>query len=63
MREPPRVYIAIITYFEYNPHSMDIYMLFGSLFIEAAAVGVVCAVFLILMVVAGIRQIMKDKEQ
>ena len=34
----------------------------ASLFIEAAAVGVVCAVFLILFVVAGIRSAMKDDD-
>lgn len=34
----------------------------ADLFIEAAAVGVVCLVFLILFVVAGVRQILKDKE-
>lgn len=33
----------------------------GNLFIEAAVVGAVCLVFLILFVVAGIRQILKDK--
>ncbi len=35
----------------------------GSLFIEATAVGIVCIVFLILFVVAGIRQILKDREE
>ena len=35
---------------------------FGSLFMEAAVVGVVCIVFMILFVVAGIRQKMKDEE-
>lgn len=34
----------------------------ADLFIEAAVVGVVCFVFLILFVVAGIRQILKDKD-
>ena len=34
----------------------------GSLFVEAFAVGIVCVVFLILFVVAGIRQVMKDRE-
>ena len=33
------------------------------LFIEATVIGVVCIVFLILFVVAGIRQIYKDKGQ
>lgn len=37
-------------------------ILLGNLFVEAAVVGVVCLVFLILMVVAGIRQVIKDKE-
>ncbi len=34
----------------------------ANLFIEAAVVGIVCIVFLILFVVAGIRQILKDRE-
>lgn len=34
----------------------------GQLFIEAAVVGAVCIVFLILFVVAGIRQIYKDRD-
>lgn len=34
----------------------------ANLFIEAAVVGIVCLVFLILFVVAGIRQIIKNKE-
>ncbi|MCB1135195.1 MAG: hypothetical protein KDK78_02900 [Chlamydiia bacterium] len=46
-------------------------MLFGSncsallanIELEAAVVGVVCAVFLVLFVVAGIRQIVKLKDQ
>lgn len=33
----------------------------ASLFVEAAVVGAVCSVFLILFVVAGIRQILKNK--
>lgn len=33
-----------------------------SLFIEAGVVGVICIIFLILFVVAGIRQIIKDKD-
>lgn len=33
----------------------------AGLFVEAAVVGIVCLVFLILFVVAGIRQILKDK--
>lgn len=37
-------------------------MILGNLYIEAAVVGVICAVFLILFVVAGIRQILKDRE-
>lgn len=36
--------------------------LLAQLFVEAAVVGAVCLVFLILFVVAGIRQILKDKE-
>jgi hypothetical protein len=34
----------------------------GSLFMEAFVVGIVCVVFLLLFVVAGIRQVMKDNE-
>jgi hypothetical protein len=35
----------------------------GTLFIEAAAVGIVCLVFMGLMVYAGIRQIRQDREE
>ena len=38
-------------------------ILAAGLFVEAAVVGIVCIVFLILFVVAGIRQILKDKEE
>lgn len=34
----------------------------GNLFIEAAVVGIICLFFLILFVVAGIRQIYKDRQ-
>ncbi len=34
----------------------------GNLHLEAAVVGIVCAVFLLLFVVAGIREIMKGRE-
>jgi len=35
----------------------------AGLFVEAAVVGIVCVIFLILFVVAGIRQILKqDKD-
>jgi hypothetical protein len=34
-------------------------MLAAGLFVEAAVVGVVCIIFLILFVVAGVRQILK----
>ena len=37
-------------------------MILGSLFVEAAVVGVVCVVFLLLFVVAGIKQIMSDRD-
>lgn len=36
--------------------------LLGSLFIEAAVVGAVCLIFLILMVVAGVKQIIDDSK-
>lgn len=32
----------------------------ASLFVEAAVVGVVCIIFLILFIVAGIKQILSD---
>ncbi len=32
----------------------------AGLFMEAAVVGIVCVIFLILFVVAGIKQILKD---
>ncbi|ADI38756.1 putative uncharacterized protein [Waddlia chondrophila 2032/99] len=38
-------------------------ILFANLFIEAAVVGGVCIVFLILMVIAGIKQILEDREE
>lgn len=34
----------------------------ANLFVEATVVGIVCVVFLILFVVAGVRQILKDRE-
>lgn len=34
----------------------------GTLYLEAAVVGVVCVVFLILFVVAGIKQILDDRD-
>lgn len=37
-------------------------ILLGSLFVEAAVVGIVCIVFLILFVVAGIKQILNDRD-
>jgi hypothetical protein len=36
--------------------------MFASLFEETTVVGIVCIVFLVLFVVAGIRQILHDKE-
>jgi hypothetical protein len=39
-----------------------IFMILAYLEQEAAVVGVICAIFLILFVVAGVRQILKDKE-
>ena len=37
-------------------------IVFADLFQEAIAVGVVCIIFLILFVVAGIRQILKERK-
>lgn len=47
----------------YNSNSMVINDILASLFVEAAVVGAVCSVFLILMVVAGVREIMKDEDR
>lgn len=33
-----------------------------SLFLEAAVVGIICVIFLILFIVAGIREKIKDRE-
>lgn len=38
------------------------FFLAAGLFVEAAVVGIVCLIFLILFVVAGVRQILKEKE-
>ncbi len=38
-------------------------MFFANLFVEASVVGVVCVIFLLLFIVAGIRQILKDKNE
>jgi len=35
----------------------------GNLFVEAAVVGVICLIFLILFVVAGIRQIIREQDE
>lgn len=35
----------------------------AGLFVEAAVVGIVCIIFLCLFIVAGIRQILKDREE
>jgi hypothetical protein len=37
-------------------------MMLLSLFIEAGVVGIICIVFLILFVVAGIRQMVKEQD-
>lgn len=36
--------------------------LFASLYTEAAVVGIVCIIFLILMVVAGVKEILKNRD-
>lgn len=36
--------------------------LIGSLFVEAAVVGIVCIIFLILFVAAGVKQILSDRD-
>lgn len=37
-------------------------MMLLSLFVEAGVVGIICIIFLILFVVAGIRQALKEKD-
>jgi hypothetical protein len=37
--------------------------MFLSLFIEAGVVGIICLIFLTLFVVAGIRQMIKNREE
>lgn len=37
-------------------------ILAAGLFVETAVVGIVCIIFLILFVVAGVKQILKDRE-
>ncbi len=39
------------------------FLLAAGLFVEAGVVGIVCLIFLILFVVAGIRQILKDRDE
>lgn len=34
-----------------------------SLFVEAGVIGIVCIIFLILFVVAGVRQMIKEKDR
>lgn len=34
----------------------------ANLFVEAAVVGIICLIFLILFAIAGIRQIIKEQE-
>lgn len=35
----------------------------GNLFVEAAVVGVVCAIFLVLFIVSGVREYLKNREE
>lgn len=37
-------------------------MSLAALFVEAAVVGIICIVFLVLFIVAGIRQLIKEQE-
>lgn len=38
-------------------------LILATLFVEASVVGIVCIIFLILFVVAGVRQILKNEEE
>jgi hypothetical protein len=42
------------------PELREFNMLAAGLFVEAAVVGIVCIVFLLLFLVAGIKQILSD---
>jgi O-antigen ligase len=37
-------------------------MMLLSLFLEAGVVGIICIIFLILFIVAGVRQMMREEE-
>ncbi len=37
-------------------------MMLLTLFVEAAVVGIICIIFLILFVIAGVRQMIKEKD-
>jgi hypothetical protein len=41
----------------------NMYIILADLFIEATMVGIICGIFLILFVVAGIRQILRDRDE
>jgi hypothetical protein len=38
-------------------------MLLLSLFMEAGVVGVICIIFLLLFIVSGIRQVLKERDE
>lgn len=38
-------------------------MIIGGLFMEASVVGIVCIIFLILFVVAGVKQILNERDE
>ncbi len=46
--------------FSINTGGLQVF--FANLHTEAAVVGAVCGVFLLLFIVSGIRQILKDRE-
>lgn len=38
------------------------HVILADLFVEAGVVGIICIIFLILMVIAGIKQILNDRD-
>jgi len=56
--------LAAMKYDDESNSFKEIWVMFpiAALFIEAAVVGIVCLFFLLLMVVAGVKQIFDDRE-
>jgi hypothetical protein len=46
-----------------DPLGYPVTVLLADLFVEASVIGIICIIFLILFVVAGIKQIINDKDR